>query len=43
MGIDDYTKARKIAEKEFRQDVAEGRYPFLPALDEMVRERKNLE
>lgn len=42
MGIDDYTKARKIAEKEFRQDVAEGRYPFLPALDEMVRERKKL-
>ena len=40
MSIDDYTKAKRLAEKAYRQDMGEGRYPFLPALDEMVRERK---
>lgn len=42
MSIDDYTKARKSAEKIYRQDVARGKYPFLPVLDEMIQERKTL-
>lgn len=36
MGFDEYTKAKKTGEKLYRRDVAAGRYPFLPALDEMV-------
>ncbi len=42
MGTGDYTKARRAAEKMYREDVAAGKYPFVPALDEMVRERNRL-
>lgn len=34
--IDDYLKARKIAEKEYKAKVSAGEYPFLPALDDIL-------
>ncbi len=37
MGIGDYAKARKLGEKSYRQDVSTGRYPYLPALNDMLR------
>ena len=33
---DEYVKARKAGEKEYKARSAAGRYPFLPALDEIV-------
>ncbi|MBQ9016591.1 MAG: BMP family ABC transporter substrate-binding protein, partial [Firmicutes bacterium] len=37
MDFNDYAKAKKAAEKAYRKNVAEGKYPFLPALDEILR------
>lgn len=34
--IEDYNKALKIGERTFRRDTSRGRYPYLPALDEIV-------
>ncbi len=34
--LDDYVKARKRGEKEYRRAVAAGRYPYLPALDDIM-------
>lgn len=34
--IEEYNKARKAAEKEFRTKTAAGEYPFLPALDDIL-------
>ena len=34
--IDEYLKARKTAEKEYKAKVSEGEYPFLPALDDIL-------
>ncbi|MBQ6621882.1 MAG: BMP family ABC transporter substrate-binding protein [Mogibacterium sp.] len=34
--VEDYLKARKSAEREYKAKVIAGEYPFLPALDEMV-------
>lgn len=42
MGFDEYTKAKKLGEKAYRRDVAAGRYPFLPALDEMIGQTHSL-
>lgn len=36
--IADYEKAKKLGEKEYRRAVARGEYPFLPSLEEMVKE-----
>ncbi|MBR2258266.1 MAG: BMP family ABC transporter substrate-binding protein [Blautia sp.] len=36
--VEDYTKAHKKAEKEYRSDVGSGRYPYLPALDDILGE-----
>lgn len=33
-----YEKARKLGEKEYRKQVAEGRYPYVPSLDYMVHD-----
>ncbi len=33
-----YEKARKLGEKEYRKRVAEGSYPYVPALDHIVTE-----
>jgi len=33
---DDYLKARKAGEKTYKEKVAEGEYPFLPALDDIL-------
>lgn len=33
--IDEYIKARKAGEKEYKAKLAAGEYPFLPALDDM--------
>lgn len=38
----DYIKARKLGEREYQRDVAAGKYPYLPALDEMLRNRNEL-
>ncbi len=38
----DYTKARKLGEREYQRDVAAGKWPYLPALDEMLRNRNEL-
>lgn len=37
MSIQDYTKAQKLAEKQYRQALARGEYPFLPALEDILR------
>lgn len=34
--IDEYVKARKAGEKEYKAKTAAGEYPFLPALDEIL-------
>ena len=33
---DDYLKARKAGEKEYKAKAAAGEYPFLPALDDIL-------
>ena len=38
----DYTKARKLGEKEYQRNVASGKWPYLPALDEMLPNRNEL-
>ena len=38
MAIQDYTKAQKLAEKQYRQAVSRGVYPYLPALEDLLRE-----
>lgn len=35
--LDDYRKARKLAGKQLQIDVAAGRYPYLPALDDILK------
>ncbi|MBQ6041377.1 MAG: BMP family ABC transporter substrate-binding protein [Oscillospiraceae bacterium] len=37
MAIQDYTKAQKMAEKQYRTAVSRGEYPFLPSLDGILR------
>ena len=34
--LEEYTKARKLGEKEFHRMVQTGHYPYLPALDYML-------
>lgn len=34
--IQDYSKAKKLGERAFRHAVVRGKYPYLPALEEMV-------
>ncbi len=36
MAMNDYSRARKLAQKAYRQDIAEKRYPYLRVLDEML-------
>lgn len=36
MAMTDYTRARKLAQKTYRQDMAEKRYPYLRVLDEFL-------
>ena len=38
--IEDYENARKLGEKSYRHDVIRGRYPYLPALDYILRNRE---
>lgn len=40
MAIQDYTKAQKLAEKEYRQALARGGYPYLPVLEHILRENE---
>ena len=35
---DDYAKARKLGEKDYHRAITEGRYPYLHALDYLIRE-----
>ena len=37
MAVQDYLKALKLGEKEYRACVSKGLYPYLPVLDEIVR------
>jgi DNA-binding transcriptional ArsR family regulator len=39
---DDYLKARKAGEKTYKEKVAEGEYPFLPALDDILPDADTL-
>lgn len=36
--IQDYIKAKKLGEKAYRHAVVHGQYPYLPSLEEMVRD-----
>lgn len=40
MSIQDYSKAQKLAEKQYRQAVSHGAYPYLPALEDILRENE---
>ena len=35
--LDDYRRARKLAVKQLQEDVEAGRYPYLPALDDILK------
>lgn len=37
MAYPDYIKAQKMAEKQYRQAVARGAYPYLPVLEDLLR------
>ena len=39
MSMSDYVKAKKLGEKSYRHEVSRGRYPYLPALDYMLKNR----
>ena len=34
--LQEYEKARKMAQKQYRSSVSAGKYPYLPALDDML-------
>ena len=36
MSLEDYNSARKLAQKASRAAMANGKYPYLPALDEFI-------
>lgn len=36
MAIQDYTKAQKLAEKQYRQAASRGAYPYLPVLEDIL-------
>jgi len=38
MAIQDYTKAQKLAEKQYRQAISRGEYPYLPVLEDLLRQ-----
>lgn len=40
MSIQDYSKAQKLAEKQYRQAVSHGAYPYLPALEDILRQNE---
>lgn len=40
--IDEYLKARKMGEKAYKAKVADGEYPFVPALDDIVPDNGTL-
>ncbi len=42
MSLTDYEKARKLALQSYRHEITRGRYPYLPALDEMLINRSTL-
>ena len=35
--LDDYRRARRRAQKRFQDDVSAGRYPYPPALDDILK------
>lgn len=37
MAYQDYVKAQKAAEKQYRHDTARGEYPYLPVLEDLLR------
>ena len=37
---EDYENARKLGEKSYRHEIVRGRYPYLPALEEILRNRE---
>ena len=39
MPLDHYNKAKKSGEKAYREAVSQGSYPYLPALDHILRDR----
>ena len=40
---EEYLKARKLGEREYRKAVAQGRYPYLPALDDIVEDVSSMQ
>lgn len=36
MAVPDYSKARKLAQKVYHQNIADGKYPYLQVLDELI-------
>ena len=40
MAIQDYAKAVKLAEKQYRQAITRGEYPYLPALEGILRSNR---
>lgn len=41
MAIQDYTKAQKMAEKQYRYAVTHGEYPYLPVLEDLLRSEQS--
>ena len=37
MAYPDYVKAQKLGEKQYRQAISKGAYPYLPVLEEILR------
>ena len=42
MSVSDYELARKLGLQSYRHEISRGRYPYLPALDDMLRDRETL-
>lgn len=40
--IDEYIKARKAGEREYKERLSQGEYPFLPALDDILQNNNSL-
>ena len=41
--IDEYLKAKKAGEKEYKARLAAGEYPYLPALDDIASDADTLQ
>ena len=40
---EDYIKARKIGQREYREAISKGDYPYLPVLDDILKDNTSSE